>query len=365
MDILSDVRTGIGFFGDDWDFVYGLFLSDALKNNYSLFCESLKLSSCDRAVFEKFLKEKMKPKQRYNSYRKLLNQSIVFCDNSIINFQFSEGINCDGLLDVNILSKDESEFKKQCKLLRSSFKEHKSTNSGELRLLVAKGGTVELERIGKFDTPFEPDNYSSEVSEKFEKAVSALQDKNPFGRLLLLQGPPGTGKSYFLRNLISRIDAMHVFVPSSMVGELTGPGLVGTLLGWRANESQPIILIVEDADEAIQKRKSGNAGVLSDILNLTDGLLGELADIRIIATTNAEKVDIDEAILREGRLFDSIQFNLLTKEHCIELCKKRGFEELADKFIKRTYTLAEFYKIVGKHSTPHKKKEEKPTGNYI
>ena len=63
------------------------------------------------------------------------------------------------------------------------------------------------------------------------------------------------------------------------------------------------------------KRAGDNYFQLSDLLNLADGIPGELLDIRIIATTNARRLDIDEAVLRPGRLARRVEFNLLGPGH--------------------------------------------------
>ena len=53
---------------------------------------------------------------------------------------------------------------------------------------------------------------------------------------------------------------------------------------------------MEDADATLATRQIDNVGRLSDLLNMSDGILGEMADLRIIATTNAKSTEIDEAV---------------------------------------------------------------------
>lgn len=58
---------------------------------------------------------------------------------------------------------------------------------------------------------------------------------------------------------------------------------------------------------------------LADILNLGDGIPGELADIRIVATINAKRIDIDPAILRPGRLCLHVSFAKLNREKALAI----------------------------------------------
>jgi hypothetical protein len=54
----------------------------------------------------------------------------------------------------------------------------------------------------------------------------------------------------------------------------------------------PILFIIEDADDCLVPRGSGNVSTISSLLNYTDGIFGSMLDLRIIATTNAEKMEI-------------------------------------------------------------------------
>ena len=49
-------------------------------------------------------------------------------------------------------------------------------------------------------------------------------------------------------------------------------------------------------------RDKDNINSVQSLLNLGDGILGSLLDLRIVATTNAHELHLDEAISRPGRL---------------------------------------------------------------
>lgn len=162
------------------------------------------------------------------------------------------------------------------------------------------------------------ENYTPETQTALRDACKEIVREDPRGRLLLLEGPPGTGKTRALRGLISSIndEATVAVVPPHMVAELSGPDLIGALIGHGM-----VILVIEDADYALLDRESrsdedrkGSTGALSSILNLSDGILGAHINIRIVATTNQPVAHLDAAVLRPGRLLDRVSFNLLSEE---------------------------------------------------
>lgn len=214
--------------------------------------------------------------------------------------------------------------------------------TGSLKMLNLIRGEYHLVDIGKINHKFEKKNYSSDVHVQYDHILEELGDKNPCGRFVLLAGEPGTGKSYFIRGLLSEMSGWFVFIPASLVGSLSGPEIVSTLLRTEDRNDRPIVLIIEDADSSLVQRDDINLNKVSDLLNLSDGLLGELSDIRIFATTNAKKIDIDKALLRPGRLCTHVHFNKLTKEKASGIYKR---------LTKKSYkgegniTLAELYRI--------------------
>ena len=106
-----------------------------------------------------------------------------------------------------------------------------------------------------------------------------------------------------------------------IAGDITGPNFLPLLMGHK-DEHIPIVLLIEDADLYLAKKaRDVNPSGISDLLNLGDGLFGEMADIRVIASSNAERLTIDDAILRPGRMCTHIELkNPIPKE--AEACYK-------------------------------------------
>jgi SpoVK/Ycf46/Vps4 family AAA+-type ATPase len=82
------------------------------------------------------------------------------------------------------------------------------------------------------------------------------------------------------------------------------------------------VLILEDADSCLERRDGSNTSLVSTLLNATDGLLGDILNLRIIATTNVHKADIDPAVTRAGRLCQFMNVGKLSPERCVKVFKR-------------------------------------------
>jgi hypothetical protein len=163
------------------------------------------------------------------------------------------------------------------------------------------------------------DNYNDDFPQVAEDIIHKLNDKNKTG-LVILHGEPGTGKTTFLRYLASKIKRNIIFISPDMVHHITSPEFIPFLL-----DNSDSILIIEDAEPALQKRLGdGRSGAVSNILNMTDGLLSDCLNISIVATFNTTTKDIDEALLRKGRLLKSYHFDRLSTDKAKSLLSKLG-----------------------------------------
>jgi ATP-dependent 26S proteasome regulatory subunit len=98
------------------------------------------------------------------------------------------------------------------------------------------------------------------------------------------------------------------------------------------------ILIIEDAESAIKSRKWGGTTV-DNLLNLSDGILSDFLGTQIICTFNQDISQIDEALLRKGRLILKHEFGKLSQQQAQRLSDKLGFTKKIDEDM----TLTEVY----------------------
>lgn len=162
-------------------------------------------------------------------------------------------------------------------------------------------------------------HYNDNVLTKYHTMKTEIGAAN--SGLWLLQGPPGTGKTTLLRHLIRDVESDFLFIPPQMIGTLAGPALAGYFL-----ENPNQIIIVEDAEDLMKSRQLGDGNLVSILLNLTDGLLGDALKVKILCTVNMELDDIDEAILRPGRMKDAIHIGKLSADKADALLRSIGKE---------------------------------------
>ena len=180
--------------------------------------------------------------------------------------------------------------------------------------------------------------------DKYYERLKEIINSNKKG-LILFHGKPGTGKTFLIRNLIketSKENNIFLYIPNNLVDHLTDPTLFSFLSeSFYTRKSLKFIFIIEDVEEFLIKRDEYHNRGISTILNLTDGILNDILSVQIIATFNTELENIDEAVLRNGRLLARKEFNTLPKDDARKLIKYLKLEEKIE--FKENMTLSDIY----------------------
>lgn len=177
------------------------------------------------------------------------------------------------------------------------------------------------------------DNYNDDFLPVHENILKRLKAKNDKG-IVLLHGKPGTGKTSYIRHLIREVQKEVIFLPPSMAGALTEPGMISIL-----TDNPNSIFVIEDAERVLVGRESDRHSPVSTLLNISDGLLADCLNIQIICSFNTDLSQIDRALLRKGRLIAKYEFKELALSKAQKLSKKLGFEHK----IVRPMSLSEIY----------------------
>jgi hypothetical protein len=164
--------------------------------------------------------------------------------------------------------------------------------------------------------------------------------------LVLFHGDPGTGKTFYIRSLIKDLISLGKFViyfPPSMIQEMVSPDIMtflASLVMEKAEEGKSCVLLLEDAEPLLMTReKDGRTAGITNLLNVTDGLLNDMLSIQVIATFNTELKYIDKALLRPERLIARKEFKKLSPEDSLKLYSSLGISTN----VESEMTLAEIY----------------------
>jgi SpoVK/Ycf46/Vps4 family AAA+-type ATPase len=202
---------------------------------------------------------------------------------------------------------------------------------------------------------YELHDFDLHYGEGFENFDNELFDRllKETKGLTLFHGNPGTGKTTYIRHLIKKLKLNNknnniLYFPPTMVGSITEPGFINFISEWVSESKGKNYLLIEDAEPLLESRnQSRNIGI-TNLLNLTDGILNDVLSIQIIATFNTNLKNVDDALLRAERLLARKEFKPLSKDRAINLCKAIGVNE---DLVKKEMSLADIYSL---------KKETKP-----
>ena len=185
----------------------------------------------------------------------------------------------------------------------------------------------------------------------FHEALLERFKLDPKG-LVLFHGLPGTGKTFYIRSLIKdllKLNKYIIYLPPNMVESLVHPDMmtfISSTVMEQSEDGRSCILLLEDAEPLLASRKHENrSSGITNLLNITDGILNDMLSIQVIATFNTDLANIDDALLRPERLIARKEFKKLKKEDAQLLADKLKI----NKKIEADSSLAEIYSQ-SKHS---------------
>lgn len=187
--------------------------------------------------------------------------------------------------------------------------------------------------VKEFDINLEM-NYGKNFLEVDKDIINKL--KNEKKGLFMFHGVPGTGKTTYLRKIILDLsdDKTIIYIPSYLMYNIADPELISFISKFKNS-----VLLLEDAEIILTNPVESRSQAVTNILNISDGLLNDFMDMQIIATLNVQKEVIDEALLREGRLMVNYKFKKLTPKQATALSKYIGINKEYDE----AKTLSEVY----------------------
>lgn len=177
-------------------------------------------------------------------------------------------------------------------------------------------------------SPYKVDSFNIDIEKHYNPDFSKINEniiewcgnfKQKNNRLVLFHGPPGNGKTNYIKYLMTKNKKVRkIYIPPYYVSAMTDPGFFNFIKNY-ANS----ILIIEDAEKILLSRETdAENSAMSVILNLTDGILGDVLNFKIIGTFNVDEKKIDPALKRKGRLHLKYNFNFLSEDRTRNLYKE-------------------------------------------
>lgn len=163
-------------------------------------------------------------------------------------------------------------------------------------------------------------HYNDDFQKVYKDLLEFLNEQE--SGLAILRGKMGSGKSYFIRNLLSTTDKKYILVTNAIASHMAEPEFIAFMM-----EHRDSIFILEDCEQILMAREENRfGGAVANILNMSDGLMSDIFNIKFICTFNTDIENIDEALLRPGRCFVNYEFKELCEEKTRNLLKSLGHE---------------------------------------
>jgi ATPase family associated with various cellular activities (AAA) len=214
----------------------------------------------------------------------------------------------------------------------SEFKMPEKKEDFEINIITLSRDGLELKQLEIKPTTLDIGLYYNDDFKEVDEIIrNRLNQQNDKG-IILLHGLPGTGKTTYLRHLIGSLKKRVLFVSPSVAGNLMNPEFIDLLI-----DNPNAVVIIEDAENIMMDRKYNSDSSVSNLLNLSDGLLSDCLSVQIICTFNSSLNMIDSALMRKGRLIARYEFGKLEKGKAQLLSQQLGFKSV----IEQPMTIAE------------------------
>ena len=165
------------------------------------------------------------------------------------------------------------------------------------------------------------DNYNDDFKPIDEKIRRLIHDDNSC--IMILHGKPGTGKTSYIRNLIAENeDVIFYWIDSSMFNYIDSSEFIEFIATCKN-----AVFILEDSECLLRPRENGGNIAMQSLLNISDGILGDSLKLKFICTFNTDQRNIDNAILRKGRMKVKYEFMDLKREKVEKLFDRLGFDK--------------------------------------
>lgn len=214
----------------------------------------------------------------------------------------------------------------------SRFKRREKKKDFEINLVMYADDSLYLKPMEIKKTNLRMDLfYEDDFLPVHKTIVDRLNKKDDKG-VVLLHGLPGTGKTTYIRHLVGRLKKKVMLLSPAMGKNIMSSDFMDLLI-----DNPNTVLVIEDAENIITDRRYSNSSSVSNLLNISDGLLSDFLNVQLICTFNHPLSMVDAALMRKGRLIAKYEFGKLGTGKAQTLSKHLGF----DTVIQEPMTIAE------------------------
>ena len=178
------------------------------------------------------------------------------------------------------------------------------------------------------------DNYTPDVVEKTRVLIEKLRTSKH--GLVIINGPVGTGKTWLIRSILSEVRDRRGIICTPPLGFLEQAGALNNAI---SGFERPLVILEDLGDMATKDAVTFHINQMSNLLNLTDGLLSMLSQAVFVLTFNYGVGEISEALTRPGRCLGHIEIGKLSRTQAEERTGVRPLKQ-------SSYSLAEVYEIL-------------------
>lgn len=238
-----------------------------------------------------------------------------------------------------------ADFVKEVTTLVRRFKERQKRKEYEINLITMGERGLALKSMQFKKTKLDLESYYEDDFIAIDQLIYKRLNTNNDKGIVLLHGIPGSGKTTYLRYLIGRLKKRVLFLSPAVAGNIMQPDFIDLLI-----DNPNTILVIEDAENILMDRKTTGNSSVSNLLNLSDGLLADCMNVQVVCTFNSDLSQVDSALLRKGRLIAKYEFGKLSVEKAQQLSGKQGFNTV----IRQPMTIAE---VMNQHEPSFERQE--------
>lgn len=350
--MINDNFNGTEFFDGSIEFFYRKIAEKPRFYTYVNARSSVSLALIDALIKEGYVLEAQHCYMNEVLTTDITSKTTFFWKpNACVTLKTSQKAECN----LTLASKTIKEYERFIELVREiSEKIQPVKNDSEFGLICSNSRGLFVRQFKIKKTSQDIDMFYNDDVLQFDKTIKQKLEGERNG-IVLLHGEPGTGKTSYIRHLIATVGKDVLYLPPDLATSLSSPDFQTFIL----DNAQNKLLIIEDAENILMSRQGGGNQAVANILNMSDGILGDALRVQLLCTFNTKITDIDSALRRPGRLLGEHKFSHLTQEKAKALALHLYGEE-GEKKVTKPLTVAEVFGIG--ETTPRLKDVKMPFG---